>query len=107
MNPYDIETLAMDGGNMPEELSTAEQLLFQKLRCLYVTHRLGRVSLEQGRREKTMILNQFKSDQLAEQIYHQHLRIYNRTGTMLSDAEKSDCERCKRFARILDGRETL
>lgn len=106
MTSFEIETLAMEGRNMPRELGTAEQLLFQKLRCLYATHRVGGITFEQGKREKAKIMEQFKADSLAERIHQQHLRIYNQAGSLLADANKSDCERCKLFARLLDGRQT-
>jgi len=102
-----IERIAFDDGEMPTNLNTAEQLLFQKVRYLYAMYRLGKVSRERGNKEKIKILEQFKADSLSQRIYEQHLRIYNSTGSMLADANKSDCERCKRFAGILDGREKI
>lgn len=57
-----LETFALENAPMPDGLSSAEQLLFQKFRYLYAAAALGKISREQGKREKFYILEQFKHD---------------------------------------------
>lgn len=100
----DIERAAIQGNEMPGELNTAEQLFYQKLRYLYAMFRTGKLDRRQGHLEKLRIIEQYKADLLAYRILESHRRIYNATSQLLSEANKSDCERCKKIAQLLDGR---
>ena len=68
-----LETVAMQNEAIPENLGTAEQLLFLKFRLLYQTAALGAITPEQGRREKIAILERFRLDSADERMW-QHAR---------------------------------
>lgn len=104
MTHADIEAMAKSGKGMPDGLDSAEQLLFLKFRHLYAEFRLGQINREQGRREKAQILTQFGLDALTCQVMAKHIQIYNTACALLAEANKSDCERCRRLAAVLDGR---
>lgn len=103
MTVDEISSLAAIGSEMPDRLNSAEQRLFQSLRLLYAQYRMGSVSPEQGKREKAKIVKAFEVDTLRIQIDRRCMDINLRLGHLLN--EKSNCETCKRVARILDGRE--
>lgn len=105
MDKDDIDKLAHAGADMPDGLSTADQLLFLKLRYLYTLHRAGAIGAERGKIDKQKILEQFRADKIAEGIYHESIRICNGLSPVMSEANKSDCERCKRLVAIFTGLE--
>ena len=104
MNTADIERAAMAGERMPDNLGTAEQLLYQKLRWLYLAYRFGQMTREQGRYEKAYILKQYQQDALTQRIYDRLVKLQPALGQALADANKSGCTVCMRLARLVDGR---
>ena len=100
-----LEKLAINSADMPDDLNTAEQLLYQKLRYLYASFKTGIITQEQGKREKVAILRVFRKDSFEIKLLGQHVKIYNNTQSLLSAANKSDCELCKTFSRLLTGME--
>lgn len=103
MTVDEISSLAATGSEMPDNLNSAEQRLFQSLRLLYAQFRMGGISPEQGKREKAKMVKAFEVDMLRIQIDRKCMDINIKLGHLLN--EKSTCETCKRVARILDGRE--
>lgn len=79
-----LEELAMNGEPMPEDLNSAEQLLFQKFRYLYAAASIGMVDAEQGRREKFYILERFSKD-MSEVRYGLH------TAKLWKEIEAAGC----------------
>ena len=71
-----LEDLAMHGAAMPDELSTAEQLLFLKFRLLYQTAALGSITPEQGRREKIAILDRYRLDSFDEKCWRHTRKLW-------------------------------
>lgn len=101
----DIDKLACAGADMPDDLTTSDQLLFLKLKYLYALHRLDAISTEQGRVGKIKIDKQHGLDKLWEGIWKNSADICNRLSPVMSEANKSDCERCKRLVAIFTGLE--
>lgn len=69
---FDWERSAMEGGEMPEGLSPAEQYAFQALAHLYARFRLKVISREEGHLEKGKIIyateKQMKADRAASDL---------------------------------------
>lgn len=59
MSPDRIEDLAYRNTGMPEGLNAAEQMLFQGLRRLYAYARMVGMDPQQGRWEKSELLQEF------------------------------------------------
>lgn len=74
----ELETLALENAPMPDGLTSAEQLLFQKFRYLYAAAALGKISREQGKREKFYILEQFKHDTSDERRWRATTRMWSK-----------------------------
>lgn len=53
---FEFERAAMNGGGMPDGLSSKEQLLFLELRSLYRQCRMGVISRETGAAEKKKLI---------------------------------------------------
>lgn len=54
-NVSELERAAMDNKPMPEGLRLYEQIYFQALSCIYLKYRAGRISREQGSKEKNQL----------------------------------------------------
>lgn len=107
MTRTDIDKLARSGADMPDELTTADQLLFLKLKYLYALFKLGMLDADRGRVEKQKILEQHRADKVAEGIFHDSVLISNKFSPILAEANKSGCDICKKLVHIftgLDGR---
>ncbi len=74
MTVNELEVAACAGEEMPGNLNSAEQLLFQKLRYLYANHRAGVIDRERGRREKAKIMECFQSDTNLLQRQQEHMK---------------------------------
>lgn len=100
-----ITTAAYNNEEMPPNLNSAEQRLFQSLRYLYSQHRAGWISPEQGVREKSKILEAYEMDCLFIQANADAIKIRRTVGYLLN--EKSECEVCQQVGMVLDGREKM
>jgi hypothetical protein len=58
----ELEDRAYRDEAMPEGLGYPEELLYQKFRCLYALARMGKVTREEGKREKDRILADYRKD---------------------------------------------
>lgn len=105
MTAKQIEDIAYNGEELPEEATTVDLLLYMQLRYLYGTYKANIITAEQGSADKARCIKEYGVMKLRYDIYKQHMKIYNTTGTLFAEANKSDCERCKRFVSLLDGRD--
>ena len=105
MDIKDIENLVFTSSDIPHSLNTVETALFVKLRFLYASFNIGAINREQGAKEKQRFIKEYKTDLLWFEIHKEHIDRLNKSDTLLADANKSDCERCKKLARIIDGRD--
>ena len=58
----DYEQQAINGGEMPDGLDYADQILFQQLRLLYSALRNGTITREMGVREKKKFLKEYEKN---------------------------------------------
>lgn len=74
--PY--ERIAMAGGEMPDELSSADQQMFLELRLLYDSHKRGIIDRETARKEKAKLLSNYHAnvamDNLTKQWAQSHMK---------------------------------
>lgn len=62
MKELEYERVAMEGGEMPDNMDSSDQIMFLKLRLLYATYKRGDISREQAKREKTKFLKEYELD---------------------------------------------
>lgn len=57
----ELEKLAMKGANLPDGITPEEQLLFLQLKYLYILHRSGKLTQEQGKAEKAKLISEYNN----------------------------------------------
>lgn len=72
-----LEIQAKDGESVPEDLTTAEKVLFSRFRCLYFILRNNGIDRESAKQEKQDILKEFESFSLAEITAYNEADIVN------------------------------
>lgn len=75
--PY--EKIAMSGGEMPDNLSGADQQMFLELRLLYDSHKRGIIDREAARREKAKLLDEYKANLLMDVFCKQWAQQHTKT----------------------------
>ncbi len=74
--PY--ERIAMAGGEMPDNLSSADQQMFLELRLLYDTYKKSIIDRETARKEKVKLLHNHQAnvvmDNLTKQWAQSHVK---------------------------------
>jgi len=105
MDFKEIERKAANTEEMPEGLNAPEQWLFLSTRLLYEQFRNGTVSKEQAKIEKRKVISQCELALLYYKCFFEASQKQNKISHILTDAEKSGCEICKKIVKIFDGRE--
>jgi len=60
MDIKDLEKLAMNNAELPDNLTQPQQLLFLQLRILYDSFSSGRITKEQGSQEKQKLIAEYE-----------------------------------------------
>lgn len=107
MTADEIYELARKRQPAPDDLTLPEQLLYTTARNIYKSYQDGIISLEQAKQEKRQSIRNFESLNLKHDIYSDHMRRMVTISQVLGDVDKNGCERCKRAARVFDGREPV
>ena len=100
-----IERLAMDGKELPKGYTQPEQLLFLSLRVLHWEYRHRQITLEQAKREKDQLVQEYVKAARFQVIYQQAVEVRNHMGQYLMMATKHGCPVCKKLVEIFEGRE--
>ena len=100
-----IERLAMDGKELPKGYTQPEQLLFLSLRVLHWEYRHRQITLEQAKREKDQLVQEYVKAARFQVIYQQAVEVRNHMGQYLTMATKGECPVCKKLVEIFEGRE--
>lgn len=95
-----IEVLAYQNNEMPENLDIAEQMLFLSLRVLYQSYRNGIITDKVAKRVKASILKSYEKYKLWNDIAKETAGMRNRLGNYLIDINKNGCEKCKKAVAI-------
>jgi hypothetical protein len=103
MNLNELELKAKRFDEMPDGLTQPEQLLFITLRHLYQSYKNRQIDIEQAKREKVRLVNEFATANIAYHADTEMIRRLNNCGTLLSEANKNGCETCKKMAKLITG----
>ena len=107
MTADEIYELARKRQPAPDNLTLPEQLLYTTARNIYKSFEDGIITLEQAKVEKQRSIANFESLNRSCLIYQDHMKRMVAISQVLGDAEKNGCERCRRVARVFDGREPV
>ena len=107
MTADEIYEIARKRQPAPDDLTLPEQLLYTTARNIYKSYQDGIISLEQAKQEKRQSIRNFESLNLKCDIYSDHMKRMVTISQVLGDVERNGCERCKRAARVFDGREPV
>lgn len=105
MTDKEIEALAKKGTPLPASATLVDTLLYRNLRLLYREYRDGILSKEQGKIEKSKLVNQFGVEKLEERCRQIGAERWRRYQAIQTEAEKNGCPICRRIVAILDGRD--
>lgn len=85
----ELEKLAMKGANLPDNITPEEQLLFLQLKYLYILHRSGKITQEQGKSEKAKFISEYNSrvNQISKDKLMQTVREYLGQNVIFKDTE--------------------
>lgn len=98
----ELDKLAYANAEMPE-LTSPEQLYYQKMRCLYQLKSKDFIDSEQGKREKTKIKKAYESDLFMYECQSETTAMRNNLSHHLIEVRKSGCPMCKKAVQIFDG----
>ena len=73
------EKIAMAGGEMPDDLSNADQQMFLELRLLYDSYKKGIIDKNVARREKAKLLDGYKANALMDVFCKQWAQQHTKT----------------------------
>ena len=107
MTAQEIYELARKRQPAPDNLTLPEQLLYTTARNIYKSYADGIITLELAKIEKQRSIANFESLNRSCLIYRDHMKRMAVISQVLGDAEKNGCERCRRVARVFDGRESV
>lgn len=99
------KSAATPEAEMPDGLSTGEQLLFLTLRELYNNFRSGAVNRERGKREKQKILDAYRQVKLQEDLWEDTQKLRKRVQNEIGSLHLCDCPTCRKVGRVFDGLE--
>lgn len=94
----ELERYAKAGNPIPDGLSPNEKMLFVAMRGLYWQYAADYISLEQAKREKRQLLDNFKSSELREKCYEKSIKAWRWVDLNLN---KCQCEECKALKRAI------
>lgn len=100
-----LQTVAFNGGPMPDGLVTSEQLLFLSLRSIYRDYRTGAIDKAQTQREKAETLRSYDTNAFSERMDAEMMDRIRRSEAVRHEIELGGCELCRRLVKILDGRD--
>lgn len=96
----ELEMKAAKGEKTPEDLSAPERMLFIALRGLYFQYRNGVIDKEQAKKEKALVLNDYRAAVLDEKCREKSRKLWQQ---LPLDIMKCDCPECKALAKLILG----
>ena len=96
----EIELAAAHGEPMPDGLTAPERTLYIALRGLYYQYRVNLIDQQQAKREKTILLQDYKGAVLNEKCREKSRELWRR---LPHDLMKSECSRCQEVGKIIYG----
>jgi hypothetical protein len=95
----------MAGNELPDDLSSPDQLLYLSFRELYKQFRSGTITKEQAKVEKGKLLSAHELAAFYYSSYLETVQMRNRIGSQLVELEKCGCPACVKAVRLFDGRD--
>ena len=92
---------------LPEDFGSLETMLYQQIFYLCRDYDEGNIPKDEARKLKTKYLQEYGRICLKREIYCDHMRRMVTISQALGDVDKNGCERCRRAARVFDGREPV
>lgn len=89
MTPEELEDLAYQGAPMPDLRSQADALLFQAFRNLYDFAKRVGMSPEQGKREKSQIVEAHRINKFLEELNEDTQQLWKRIEIAASNYRKA------------------
>lgn len=105
MDLKELEKLAAAGAELPDGLTTGEQMLFYALRGLYHDFRSGAVNRERGKREKQRIFDAYRQVEFQEKLWEDTQKLRKRVQREIGSLHLCDCPTCRKVGRVFDGLE--
>ncbi len=103
MTTEELERLAANDAEMPDDLDMPEQLLFLTLRELYSNFRSGAVNRERGKREKSRIMVAYGELKGEYSIVEEHLKVRERLKGNIGELYECGCPNCRHLLNIFVG----
>ena len=85
MREFEYEKIAMNGGEMPQDMDSCDQTNFLKLRMLYDSYKRGIVTRETAKKEKAKLVREYGCDRKMNELGIRWV-------TLLGDTEKARIE---------------
>lgn len=99
----ELERLAAENAEMPDNLELPEQLMFLTLRTLYQNFFSGTVNKERARREKSRIYVAYRDLKRGYKVVEEHLAIRKRLTTTIGELYTCGCANCRKLLNIFVG----
>ncbi len=100
-----METMAKSKNGDVSKMSFVEKQLYLSLVGLYDGYRHKVYTVEEAKKIKKLLIEDYKQNQLWEDIYRNTAEIRNRYSPVLTEAEKHGCPICKKLVRVFERRE--
>lgn len=104
MTVEEICELAKRNSPLPKTDYMSEQWLYATLRLTYDGYRHGLIDDKQGKKEKITALKRYEDIKSWEKIFRRQAAVGKELGLLMSEANKSGCEICRKMAGLIDGR---
>lgn len=97
-----LERSASEGKGIPEGLSANEKFLYIAMRGLYAQYRMGVIDIDQARKEKRSLINDFGQMELREKQWEKSRKAWRWVDLNLN---KCECPECRELKKTILGLE--
>lgn len=95
-----LEHAAKDGKALPDGLTLAEKQLYVAMRALYSSYARGDISREEAKREKRLLLNDFRDAELQAKARERSIKTWMWVDLNLN---KCECPECLALKKVILG----
>lgn len=103
MTDADLERIAANNGDMPDNLTMPEIMMFQAMRHLYAVYRIGKIDRPKASAEKQKIMRQYADVVQMQRVYEYHRRIEHDLSRISQEITHGGCDCCKAVQDALGG----
>lgn len=91
----DLERAAKAGKGVPDGLTANERMLFIAMRGLYYQFGAGVITIDQAKREKRQVMNDFNAAELREKSREKSIKAWRWVDLSLNNCECPECRKLK------------